>query len=156
MLTVYGPDAFKQLIKDHTDEVWESLSLPDHVATAIAAGINPETQSWNQDLMRAHCFKCIVEENVTPFPINITRGQRTGKLPRSHQFIINLVCDCNLPLYAYVGDTDSSVKHTVQCHVCGDWYHNECVGFPDRSTIDGSNSVILCIYTLSLLLACRM
>ena len=30
MLTVYGPDAFKQLIKDHTDEVWESLSLPDH------------------------------------------------------------------------------------------------------------------------------
>ena len=115
------------------------------VATAIAAGISKKTQSWNQQLMRAHCFKCIVEENVTPFPINITRGQRTWKLPRSQQFIINLVCDCNLPLYAYLGDTDSSVKHTFQCDVCGDWYHNECVGFPDRSTIEGSNSCMKCI-----------
>ena len=68
--------------------------------------------------------------------ISSTRGVRTGKLPEPHQFIINLICKCNLPIYAYVGKSASSVKHTIECDTCGDWFHNECVGFSDRSTID--------------------
>ena len=95
-----------------------------------------------------HCLKCIREEKITLFPINITRGVRTGKLPESHQIIIDLICTCNLPIYAYVDQRESSVRYTVQCDVCGNWFHNECVGLPERSTIDNSFNCYCADYSI--------
>ena len=104
-------------------------------ATCIAAGIDPMTQTWDQTAMRAHCIQCIKSGIASPFPSS-TRGLRTGRLPQPRQFIIDLICDCNLPEYAYNSSKNEGSARAVQCDGCNFWFHNYCYGLPDSSVND--------------------
>ena len=101
-------------------------------ATCIAAGVDPVTQTWDQNNMRAHCNDCIQKERASLFPAS-TRGMRTGKLPQSHQFTVDLICDCKLPEFAFNKSNQETVTHAIQCDGCNFWFHNHCYGFPNKS-----------------------
>ena len=111
-------------------------------ATCIAAGIDPVTQTWNQDEMRAHCIECIRNEHASPFPAR-TRGLRSGKLPHPHVFTIELICDCRLPEFAF-DTSENIITRAVQCEICTFWYHNHCYGLPNES-ISGNFSCRSCL-----------
>ena len=54
------------------------------IATCIASGIDPMSQSWIQEYMRTHCMQCFELEYASLFPAK-TRGLRSGKLPNPQQ-----------------------------------------------------------------------
>ena len=104
-------------------------------ATCIAAGIDPMTQTWDQKSMRTHCIQCIKSGIASLFPSS-TRGLRTGKLPKPRQFILDLICDCNLPEYAYTSLKDGTDTRVVQCDGCKFCFHNHCYSLSD-TTVSG-------------------
>ena len=99
------------------------------VVTAIAIGSDPVYLTWIQGNMRAHMIQCIETEVITPFP-SITRGKRTGEIPNPHKYVIDCICHCNLPEFAY---TEDGSAYVVQCDICKFWYHNQCYNLPNTS-----------------------
>ena len=47
-------------------------------ATCIAVGVDPVTQTWDQNKMRAHCNDCIQNERASLFPASTRRCVRVN------------------------------------------------------------------------------
>ena len=83
-------------------------------ATALCAGIDPTSVTFEQSKMRKHFLECLERNCLVPFPI---RGQRRHVSPaRIDKF--SIYCVCRLT------DTGSQM---IQCNHCNEWFHTNCV-----------------------------
>ena len=83
-------------------------------ATALCAGIEPTSVTFEQAKMRKHFLACLEENSMMPFPI---RGKRRRVSPARID-TVNIYCVCRL--------TDDG-SQMIQCNRCQEWFHTNCV-----------------------------
>ena len=88
-------------------------------ATDLCHGIDPVTQSYDQEKMRAHYVDCLDSLEMVPFP------KTTRRVPyHSHnsKATVDIFCICRMP---------NDNQEYVQCFQCNGWYHPTCVDIPN-------------------------
>lgn len=83
-------------------------------ATALCAGTEPTSVTFEQSKMRKHFLACLEKNCMMPFPI---RGQRRRVSPARIE-TVNIYCVCRL--------TDDG-SQMIQCSHCQEWFHTKCV-----------------------------
>lgn len=89
------------------------------IATDLCNGINPSTQSYDQQGLRQHYVNCLESRRMTLFP------KTTRRVPRhlgSTRMSVAIYCVCRMP---------NDKKEYVQCSHCNAWYHPLCVNIPE-------------------------
>ena len=86
-------------------------------ATALCAGLDPCTLSFEHAKMRDHYLNCIRAGILLPFPLRSKRR----RINRPQLQRVPIFCICRLP--------DDGTQ-MVQCHKCEDWFHTKCVRVP--------------------------
>ena len=92
--------------------------------TAICCGFDPSDLYFQQDAMRAHLFKCLQDQYITPFPI---LKRQTRRLVVLQALELEIFCWCRLP--------DEGTM--VECSTCLRWFHFHCVK-PSEKITEGS------------------
>ena len=93
-------------------------------ATALANGIQPGHCFFNQDAIRRHLYKCLMEGKMSMFP---QKQRWTSRLVKSEDSI-ELFCICHMP----------EIPPMVECSQCSNWYHVSCVCVPQEALDDSS------------------
>ena len=99
-------------------------------ATALANGISPGSQLYDQTKMRRHLWNCLKARKLTPFPVLKTR--RCSDRVKSTDMIV-LSCECRLP------DT----RNMIQCTNCKTWYHIKCQEV-SKEAVENKDVIWLC------------
>ena len=87
-------------------------------ATDLCHGINPVTQSYDQEKMRIHYMDCFNSLEMFPFP------KTTRQVPyhvHNSRTTLDIFCVCRMP---------NDNQEYVQCFQCNGWYHPTCVDIP--------------------------
>ena len=88
-------------------------------ATDLCHGIDPVTQSYDQEKMRAHYVDCLNSVEMVPFP------KTTRRVPyhtHNSKATVDIFCVCRMP---------NDNQEYVQCFQCSGWYHPTCVDIPN-------------------------
>lgn len=88
-------------------------------ATDLCHGIDPVTQSYDQEKMRAHYVNCLDSLEMVPFP------KTTRRVPyhlHNSKATVDIFCVCRMP---------NDNQEYVQCFQCNGWYHPTCVDIPN-------------------------
>ena len=99
-------------------------------ATALANGISPGTQLYDQTKMRRHFWNCLKAGKLTPFPVLKTR--RCSDRVKSTD-TIELSCECRLP----------NSMNMIECSTCKTWHHIACQEVSDEA-LEDKNAIWLC------------
>jgi hypothetical protein len=91
-------------------------------ASTLCSGQSPEDLLFARECLRPHVLQCLENEVATPFPSRTL--QRRKKIRRVSA--INIFCKCRTQEGGRMGE----------CSGCGEWYHEECVSFPDSVWIN--------------------
>jgi hypothetical protein len=83
----------------------------------LLSGLDPVNVIYEQSVMRGHLLKCLLDNNLTPFP---TTSYRTTRKQCIRSVDVNLFCVCRA--------SNVREKPMIQCHVCKNWFHPNCVG----------------------------
>ena len=88
-------------------------------ATDLCHNIDPVTQSYDQEKMRAHYVNCLDSLEMVPFP------KTTRRVPyhlHNSKATVDIFCVCRMP---------NDNQEYVQCFQCNGWYHPTCVDIPN-------------------------
>ena len=88
-------------------------------ATDLCYGIDPVTQSYDQENMRAHYVSCLDSLKMVPFPRS---SRRVPYHPNTYKTTVAIFCVCRMP--------NDNLEY-VQCSQCNGWYHPTCMNIPD-------------------------
>ncbi len=87
-------------------------------AISLCTGSDPVTLTFEQMKMRDHLLQCFEKRKITPFPLSqrkiVSRSLCTRSLEK-----VNVYCVCRLP--------DFYGNMMIECELCHQWYHYECV-----------------------------
>ena len=88
-------------------------------ATDLCFGIDPATQTYNQECMRTHYVSCLDSQEMVPFP---KARWQVPCHPHINRITVAIFCVCQMP---------NDKQEYVQCFQCYGWYHPTCVNIPD-------------------------
>ena len=88
-------------------------------ATDLCHGVDPQTQAYDQENMRAHYVSCLESHEMVPFP---KTSRRVPYHVTKKMTTVAIFCVCRMP---------NDKKEYVQCSQCNGWYHPTCVSIPD-------------------------
>ena len=88
-------------------------------ATDLCHGVDPQTQAYDQENMRAHYVSCLESHEMIPFP---KTSRRVPYHVTKKMTTVAIFCVCRMP---------NDKKEYVQCSQCNGWYHPTCVSIPD-------------------------
>ena len=87
-------------------------------ATDLCHGIDPVTQAYDQEKMRAHYVSCLESREMAPFP---RTSQQVPYHLTKNMTTVAIFCVCRMP---------NDKEEYVQCSQCDGWYHSTCVNIP--------------------------
>ena len=83
----------------------------------MCAGEDPISMHYSQDCMRMHLESCLKKRKMDVFPSKLIRNEGGNSLVST----VPIFCNCRLP----------EEGKMVQCDVCSEWYHKDCIaGIP--------------------------
>ena len=92
-------------------------------ATSICFGFDPVHIQYTQADLRNHLIRCLANGAMSTFP----HTQRKRYSVRKISVVkYGLYCTCRQP----------ESGQMVQCNVCHEWYHDECVTIPNKVWMD--------------------
>ncbi len=84
----------------------------------LSVGENPSEINYIQNLFRGHLVQCLQDKTMKPFPRRVRKRIDKGIY---NTFKYAVYCSCRRP---------KNTGTTIQCEVCHEWFHKECVIVP--------------------------
>ena len=91
------------------------------MAADLCRDLDPATVSYHQEKMRSHLKQCYEKSHLSPFPSNICAFRKKKEVVDT--ITVEIYCICRQP----------EKIPMVECDLCSEWYHTECVNVSDDS-----------------------